>query len=174
MKEQDVERQALARYFPMLRSREEILERIGSRSELRDQFMQWNSEEQETFLDFCSGARGVKVIYDGFFKEIFNPETVPERLEELLSLLLQKKVKIRQVLPNDSVRLGAESSLLYTDVLVQLEDGSLANVEIQKIGYYFPGERSACYSADHLLRQSVFENCFPPAVRHTLWEIWSK
>ena len=26
-------------------------------------------------------------------------------------------------------------------------------MEIQKIGYAFPGERSACYSADHLLRQ---------------------
>ena len=34
MKEQDVERQALARYFPMLRSREEILERIV-RGEMR-------------------------------------------------------------------------------------------------------------------------------------------
>lgn len=33
------------------------------------------------------------------------------------------------------------------------EDGSIANVEVQKIGYLFPGERSACYSADMLLRQ---------------------
>lgn len=39
------------------------------------------------------------------------------------------------------------------DIVVQLEDGSIANVEIQKIGYAFPGERSACYSADLLLRQ---------------------
>ena len=39
------------------------------------------------------------------------------------------------------------------DILVQLEDGSLANVEVQKIGYAFPGARSACYSADLLLRQ---------------------
>lgn len=30
---------------------------------------------------------------------------------------------------------------------------SIANLEIQKIGYKFPGERSACYSADLLLRQ---------------------
>jgi hypothetical protein len=36
---------------------------------------------------------------------------------------------------------------------VQLEDGSLSDIEIQKIGYKFPGERAACYSADHLLRQ---------------------
>ena len=33
------------------------------------------------------------------------------------------------------------------------EDGGLADIEIQKIGYAFPGERSACYSADLLLRQ---------------------
>ena len=32
-------------------------------------------------------------------------------------------------------------------------NGSLANVEIQRIGYLFPGERCACYSADLLLRQ---------------------
>ena len=34
-----------------------------------------------------------------------------------------------------------------------MEDGSIANVEVQKIGYHFPGQRSACYSADMLLRQ---------------------
>ena len=34
-----------------------------------------------------------------------------------------------------------------------LEDGSLANIEVQKIGYKFPGQRCACYSADLLLRQ---------------------
>ena len=35
----------------------------------------------------------------------------------------------------------------------KLKYGSIANLEIQKIGYKFPGERSACYSADLLLRQ---------------------
>lgn len=49
--------------------------------------------------------------------------------------------------------LADECSLLITDIVVELEDGSLANVEIQKIGYAFPGERMACYSADLLLRQ---------------------
>ena len=39
------------------------------------------------------------------------------------------------------------------DIVVELMDGSLANVEIQRIGYLFPGERCACYSADLLLRQ---------------------
>ena len=36
---------------------------------------------------------------------------------------------------------------------MELEDGRLVNVEVQKIGYLFPGARSACYSADLLLRQ---------------------
>lgn len=43
--------------------------------------------------------------------------------------------------------------LLIMDIVVQLGDGSIVNLEVQKIGYRFPGERSACYSADLLLRQ---------------------
>ena len=39
------------------------------------------------------------------------------------------------------------------DIVVQFENGSIANVEVQKIGYLFPGQRSACYSSDLLLRQ---------------------
>lgn len=56
-------------------------------------------------------------------QEIFNPELYPERLESLLSLLLGKEVKIKQVLPNDSVRLADESTLLITDIVVEFEDG---------------------------------------------------
>ena len=82
-----------------------------------------------------------------------NPETVPERLEDFLSELLNQKVKIVEVLPGDSSRLADEQSLLLMDILVKLEDGSYCNIEVQKIGYAFPGERAACYSADLLLRQ---------------------
>lgn len=44
-------------------------------------------------LNFCTGVKGVKMLYDAFFKEIMNPETVPERLEDFLGVLLQRKVK---------------------------------------------------------------------------------
>ena len=93
------------------------------------------------------------MLYDSFFKEILDPDSRPERLENLLSLLLKQQVKILKVLPNDSTRIADESSLLIMDIVVQLEDGSIANVECQKIGYAFPGQRAACYSADLLLRQ---------------------
>jgi len=153
MKQSNSHSNSLAGYFPMIRTRQEILQTITQRADLNHMFQQWDKKYQDDFIDSCSGAKGIKVLYDGFFKEIFNPETVPERLESLLSILLGRKVRIQSVLPNDSVRLGAESSLLYTDIIVQLEDGSLSDIEIQKIGYKFPGQRAACYSADHLLRQ---------------------
>jgi hypothetical protein len=104
-------------------------------------------------LDICSGAKGVKMLYDSFFKEVMNPESTPDRLSDFLSIILRKKVWVLKVLPNDSVRIAAENALLITDIVVEFEDGSIANVEVQKIGYYFPGERAACYSADLLLRQ---------------------
>ena len=142
----------LKSYFPVLRSREELLHKIHNDGELFDTFMSWDIIQQEDFLDMCTGKKGIKILYDQFFKEIFNPDIHPERLEELLSLILKQKVKIIRILPNDSPRIAEEKSLLTMDIVVQLVDGSLANVEVQKIGYAFPGQRSACYSADLLLR----------------------
>jgi len=143
----------LRQHFPMIPDREEVLSEIHSRRELDMIFTHWTQEQQQLFLDYCTGVRGVKLLYDQFFKEIINPDSTPERLEEILSLLLETRIKILKVLPNDSARIAAETSLLILDIVVQMEDGSIANVEIQRIGYAFPGQRSACYSADLLLRQ---------------------
>ena len=143
----------LKNYFPLIREREELVSEIKGNPKLREVYEEWSSENREEFLDFCTGVRGMKVLYDSFFKEVMNPEYTPERLEELLCVILKRQVKIVRILPNDSTRIADENSLLITDIVVELEDGSLANVEIQKIGYAFPGPRSACYSADMLLRQ---------------------
>ncbi len=143
----------LKQYFPMIRTRAEVLEEISSREALLERYQGWTGEQKEEFLDFCSGNRGVKILYDSFFKEIMSPETAPERLEEFLTLLLGQNVKILRTLPNDSSRLADENSLVIMDIIVELEDHSIANVEVQKLGYMFPGQRSACYSADLLLRQ---------------------
>ena len=143
----------LKEHFPMIRDREELLDIIHNNKELRKTFFSWKEERQKEFLDFCTGVRGIKPLYDSFFKEVMNPEYAPERLEQLLSILLNRKVKIHQILTNDSTRIAEESALLVTDIIVELEDGTIANVEVQKVGYHFPGQRSACYSADMLLRQ---------------------
>lgn len=143
----------LQQFFPSIQTRNEILNKIQAHTYLKSLFDSWKFEQQQEFLDFCTGIKGVKILYDSFFKEILNPESTPERLEHFLSALLKQKVKILRILPNDSTRIADESSLLITDLVVELEDGSLANIEIQKIGYQFPGQRCACYSADLLLRQ---------------------
>ena len=143
----------LKQYFPMIREREDIKQEIYENPKLLEKYREWDEEQQGEFLDYCTGVKGDKILYDAFFKEIMNPENTPERLNELLSLLLGQSVTIKRVLPGDSTRLADEQSLLIMDILVELADTSLANVEVQKIGYSFPGQRSACYSSDLLLRQ---------------------
>ncbi len=39
------------------------------------------------------------------------------------------------------------------DIIVKLKDGSITTVEMQRIGYLFPGERTNCYLADMIMRQ---------------------
>ena len=143
----------LQQHFPMIRSREQILGEISENHPLQSIYDQWNEEQQNEFLNFCTGVKGVKVLYDAFFKEVLDPDAAPERLEELLSLILKQKIRILRVIPNDSPRLADESSLVIMDIVVELEDHSIANVEVQRLGYMFPGQRAACYSADLLLRQ---------------------
>ncbi len=93
------------------------------------------------------------MLYDSYFKEILNPESTPERLSYLLTILLKRQVTVKYALTNDNSRLGDEMSLVITDIVVELDDGTIANIEVQKLGFAFTGERASCYSADLLLRQ---------------------
>ena len=43
--------------------------------------------------------------------------------------------------------------MIIMDMIVMMSDGSIANIEIQKISYDFQAERISCYSADLVLRQ---------------------
>lgn len=143
----------LQNYFPMIRTQGEVLSELRENTKLWKTFCEWEGKYQQEYLDICTGVKGVKLLYDTYFKAIMNPDTRPERLNDFLSEILGKKVKILKVLTNESAQIAAESSLLIMDIVVQFEDGSIANVEVQKIGYLFPGQRSACYSSDLLLRQ---------------------
>ena len=143
----------LQNYFPMIRTQGEVLSELRENTKLWKTFCEWEGKYQQEYLDICTGVKGVKLLYDTYFKAVMNPDTRPERLNDFLSEILGEKVKILKVLPNESAQIAAESSLLIMDIVVQFEDGSIANVEVQKIGYLFPGQRSACYSSDLLLRQ---------------------
>ena len=76
------------------------------------------------------------------------------RSKEEIRLIIRENLQLEELF--QKLGHGAterESSLVIMDIVVELEDHSIANVEVQKIGYKFSGQRSACYSADLLLRQ---------------------
>ena len=106
----------------MLHERKELLHEINNTWEYQSTFIKWTREQQNEFLDICTGLKGPRMTYDVFFKESVNPEYAPERLGDFLSSVLGQKVKVLKTLPNDSVRITLENTLLITDIVVELED----------------------------------------------------
>lgn len=45
---------------------EEVLAEIKKGRTLWDKFQSWETEQQEEFLDICTGAKRLKLLYDGF------------------------------------------------------------------------------------------------------------
>ena len=116
--------------FPEYRTAQEVRREIAAVPQLEEEFLRLKPQYQEDFLNICCGNQGVKILYDSFFKYVFHPD----------------------ILPNES-NLAADYTLVIMDIVVEIADGSIINVEVQKIGYNFPGQRAACYNADLLLRQ---------------------
>ena len=130
----------------------EILQVLKKSPVFYGRYQTLNSDWKQRFMDFCTGRKTLPLTYDPFFKKIFHPDIHPDRLSRLLSSLLDRKVTVIRILPTEETLLEG-GALLIMDILVELEDGALANVEVQKIPYNFPAERMSCYSADLLLRQ---------------------
>ncbi|MEY8429423.1 hypothetical protein AALC75_02695 [Lachnospiraceae bacterium 48-42] len=110
-----------------------------------------NDEFRERFVEFCMGIQGVKMTYDPFFKKIFHAEIYPERLSKFLSEIPGHPLEVKRMLPNERQRITDMGALMIMDVLVEFATGELADVEIQKIGYLFPGQRASCYSSDTVM-----------------------
>ena len=129
----------------------DVLQRLEKTGALH-RYQGLNEEWKQRFMDFCLGRKTLPLTYDPFFKKLFHPDVHPGRLSRLLSSLLGRKVRVKRILPVEDLVL-TQDVLLIMDILVELADGSLANVEVQKVPYLFPAERMSCYSADLLLRQ---------------------
>ena len=134
-------------------SREEALRIIKTEPQAYRQFQEFPAEYQNQVLEFIQGIRGLPILYDSFFQNIFNPSTTPERLERFLSCLMDQQIHIVHVIPRDGSQLVDKGSFVIMDILVQTENGSYINVEMQKHGYEFTGERSTCYMSDLVMRQ---------------------
>ena len=144
-------RQNRRRLFPT-RTEQECLAELRKHPRSYFAYQNMTQEWKNRFLEFMEGTKTLPLTYDPFFKKLFNPDIYPERLSSLISSIIGTKVTVQCILSNEDSMLPS-TSLLLLDILVQLEDGSIANVEIQKIPYTFPGERMSCYSSDLMLRQ---------------------
>ena len=134
-------------------SREEAIALLQEDFETYQKFLTFPLEEQENVISFIQGQHGLKITLDTFFNHVLSPTNHPDRLESLLSCLLGQDVHIKTVLPREGNKLAESSSLVIMDIIVELADGSITDIEMQKIGYLFPGERSSCYVADFIMRQ---------------------
>lgn len=131
---------------------EEVVQRLKETPAAYQNYLSMKPEWKSRFLDFCIGKKTMPLTYDPFFKEIFHPDIHPDRLSRLISSLLGFPVRVKQILPSEDIWMCEENPLVM-EFIVELEDGSLANVEIQKVPYRFLGERISCYSSDHLRRE---------------------
>ena len=155
LNEQSINRESLtiADIFGSPLSSEEAMERIKSSPKALQLYSEFPEEIQDKLLSFIQGGRGLPILYDNFFKQIMDPILHPHRLEQFLSTILEQKVHIKQVLQKEGTKLSEKGSLVIMDIVLELEDGSIIDVEMQKVGYQFTGARSSCYSSDLVMRQ---------------------
>ncbi len=105
----------------------------------------------DRFNDYISRKKTLPLLYDPFFKKLFNGDEHRQRLSRLVSSIIGQEVTVIDILPSESS--SFEDSFIIMDMIVRLSDGSIANIEVQKIASLFPGERLSCYSADAIMRQ---------------------
>lgn len=106
---------------------------------------------EERFHGYLQGKKTLPLLYDPFFKAFFNSYIHKERLAELIGSILGQSVEILEVLPMESM--DFIGTFVIMDMVVKMADGSVVNVEIQKVPYMFPAERISCYSSDLVMRQ---------------------
>ena len=132
---------------------EDALQVIHSDSESLQLFESFPTDEQDNILSFIQGNKGLKILSDKIFHHVMNPSLHPERLRSMLSAILEQEIISYTILPREGSQMVENGSLVIMDMLVVLSNGTIINVEIQRVGYRFPGERSNCYTADLIMRQ---------------------
>ena len=128
------------------------LEEAMKTQNLYSEYITLDETWKKRFTDYMTGKKTMPLTYDPFFKCMFHPDRHPDWLSNLLSAILGESVVVERLLPSENTAISIDS-LLIMDIVVRLSNGSLANVEIQKIPYMFTAERISCYSSDLLLRE---------------------
>lgn len=150
---QNTKTHTLSEIFGAPIGREEAISQITASPEAEAAFQSLSFHAREELIAFFQNQEIPPITSDPFFKKLFNPTEHPDRLRDFLSCILQKEISSLTPLPLEGIKLTEESSFVVMDLVVQTADGETIDVEMQKIGYDFPGQRSDCYAADFIMRQ---------------------
>jgi hypothetical protein len=134
------------------KSVEELEEELRKKPVAYSNYLLMDDNWKRKFVDFCMGTKTLPLLYDDTFKLVFNTDVHADRLGDFISQIIGRKVEVLVVLPIEESFMAGDR-LVIMDIIVRLDDGSIANVEIHKNPYTFAGERVSCYSSDLLLRQ---------------------
>lgn len=134
-----------------------LSERLKEDQELSYLWERLSSNAQQELSEIYAGIRVPNFLSDTMFKIIFDPDEHGERLSQFISAILGKKVRVLHSLKNEGHPHSIYSKGIILDLIVQFEDRSIGNVEIQRYGFEFPSRRAACYSADLVTRQYAVE-----------------
>ncbi len=130
-----------------------ILDIIHKDEELSYIYSKLPSKIQEEIQGIDNQTIVPNFLSDVIFKGIFDPDVHKEFLSSFVSSILGKKVKVLHSLQQEGIQLSEQSKKVVLDIVVQFEDGSLGNIEIQRRGINFPSTRAAVYSSNLLTRQ---------------------
>lgn len=134
-----------------------LSERVKDDKEMSSLWNRLSASARQELSEIYAGVRIPNLLSDAMFKIIFDPDEHGERLSRFISAVLGKRVRVLHSLKNEGHPHSIYSKGIILDLVVQFEDGSIGNVEIQRYGCSFPSQRAACYSADLVTRQYAVE-----------------
>ena len=130
-----------------------IIDIIHGDEELSHIYSKLPYEIQEEIQGIDNQTIVPNFLSDVIFKGIFDPDVHKESLSAFVSSILGKKVKVLHSLQQEGIYLSEQSKKVVLDIVVQFDDGSLGNIEIQRRGINFPSTRAAVYSSNMITRQ---------------------
>lgn len=130
-----------------------LLHRIQGDRELSRLWSCLSANHKQQILEIEAGERIPNLLSDNVFKTIFDPDTQGNRLSDLLSCILGKKVKVLHSLNREGLHDSIYSKGIILDLVVQFADRSIGHVEIQRYGVRMPPQRAVSYSAELIRRQ---------------------
>ena len=134
-----------------------ILKQIQSDAQLLEKWDMLPDEKQDYFRQVDERKLVPNILSDIIFKTVFDPDINPKRISRLVSSILGKEISVIRSLDKEGIHLSENSKGVILDVVVQFDDGSVADVEIQREGVKIPPQRAATYSANLLTRQYAIE-----------------